>query len=63
MTKKEWVKKIKIACIERDMTLTKLCAEIGYTYPWVMAVMHDRAKAPNVEERISEFLGIEMPEK
>ncbi len=56
-----WEKDVKKALIERDMTVSQLAAEIGFSRTYVSCVIngiYNSNSSHSVKQKICEYLGI-----
>lgn len=56
-----WSKEVKIALINRDMSVTELSDQIGISRCYVSRVVNGTAFAPEIADRVSRFLEITVP--
>lgn len=56
-----WCKDVKHELIERDMKVNDLAEAVGISRVYLSEIICGRRIAPEVAERISEFLGVETP--
>ena len=55
----EWCKEAKIAMIRKDdMSVTELAAAIGVHRSYVSGVLNGRINAPEIAQKITNYLGL-----
>lgn len=54
-----WCKEVKKTLIDRDMSVTELCGEVGMCRNYVTTTINGRMYAPALAEKISKALDID----
>lgn len=54
-----WCKEVKKTLIDRDMSVTELCGEVGMCRNYVTITINGRMYAPALAEKISKALDID----
>lgn len=54
-----WCKEVKKTLIDRDMSVTELCGEVGMCRNYVTTTINGRIYAPALAEKISKALDID----
>ena len=59
--KTRWCKEAYKALIEKDMSMKDLAAELGIRREYASGIVHGRVSAPEMAEKISNYLDVKVP--